>query len=647
MPAMRLGGIARARRLAVSLVVVWTVLLGLTGQAIASGDSLSGTLVYSDMSPASRVLVFIVPANVTGVVQPYETLTNAQGEWSVNSITPGEYRVSMTVVPAGGAHETRASQVVSIAEGQAISLGTITIGAPVVSEAKTSAEIEAEIATEAAQVGTLTVAVKTAEGQPAGGAMLSIQSASGGSFLGLPASAVISEKVRPGPVTLSVTDTPPDSATQVATSVQTTVVANLTTNVTLTLPPSSPLALPAGITASNSERDLAYLNAERARWGLPFGLTLNPAWSQGCAAHDAYLADNHRLEHPEDSSLRGASPAGEWAGLHSILSDGGWASEANPWENAPLHLDQLYTPDLTVVGIDESRGRACTTTWPGIGAPLEPPGTVITYPGDGTSGFPPSELASELPFVPGKFVGVPEGTVAGRELFVYEEPGECSLFSLSCTGSTAPDVEAATVTGPDGPVDVRLVDGNTPEVGDYLSGAILIPAKPLAANATYTAEVTLAAYRGVPAEQHRWTFRTGPANPGGAWPVAHSSAASTVAQRRRITKLRVTPRAFADGRGHFGARITYVDSGSGTTRFAIYRLTPGVLVRARCTRSTGAAANQRRCFRASHVYSFTHRDLPGRNSLRLTGSYGHRWLPRGRYELAAIGFASTPFVVET
>ena len=35
------------------------------------------------------------------------------------------------------------------------------------------------------------------------------------------------------------------------------------------------LALPAGIAASNSERDLGYLNAERTRWGLPAGLTLS------------------------------------------------------------------------------------------------------------------------------------------------------------------------------------------------------------------------------------------------------------------------------------------------------------------------------------------------------------------------------------
>ena len=627
----------------ITSVLAASIVLGLTlaGQALASGGSLSGTAVYSDMSPASRVLVFVVPANVTGVVHPYETLTNAQGEWSLNSIAPGEYRVDMIVVPASGTHETRNSQTVTLAEGQSIALGTITVGTPTVSEAKTAAEIEAELKAKLAEIGTITVTVKTADGKPASGASLSIQSASGGGSSPVPSSGVVSETVRPGPVTLSATDTPPDSATQVSASAQATVAANATTSVTLNLPPSSPLAVPVGITGHNSERDLGYLNAERGRWGLPSGLVLNPTWSQACAAHDGYLADNKRLEHPEDSSLPGASPGGEWAGLHSILSGASWASEANPWENAPIHLDQLYTPDLAVVGIDESRGVACTTTWPGIGPPLQPGGTIITYPGDGTNGLPPSELAAELPFTPGKFVGIEEGTVTGRYLFVYEEPSECAI---SCTDPGDPNLESATLTGPSGPVEVRTIGGETREVGSYLTGSMVIPVKPLAPNANYTAEVTLAANGGLPAETHRWSFRTGPANPGGTWPVGHSSPREALPPQRRVSKLRITPRTFAEGGRHFGARITYLDSGSGTTSFVVYRSGSRMLVGTQCV-STTSAARGKRCSRLSRIYSFSHRDRPGRNSLRLTGRYGHHHLAPGKYVLAVIGFTSISFAV--
>jgi Carboxypeptidase regulatory-like domain len=614
-----------------ALVVLVALGLSFAASARASGGSLSGTLVYSDTTPASRVLVLVVPANATGEVQTYETVTNAQGEWSLSSIPAGEYNVTIIVVPASGEHETRTSQTVTLTEGQSLSLGIVNIGAPAVSEARTEAEIIAQ--------GTVMVTVNTAEGLPANGAMLTIQGSIGGGSATVPTGGVVTEKVRNGPVTLSATDTPPDSATQVSATAQATITANATTTVTLTLPAGTPLALPAGIAASNSERDLGYLNAERTRWGLPAGVTLDSAWSQACAAHDTYLADNKLLEHPEDASLPGASPAGAWAGLHSILAGGAyWTAEGNPWEDAPIHLNQLYTPNLDVVGIDESRDT-CTTTWPGIGAPLQPGGTIITYPGDGTTGFPPAELATESPFVPGKFVGLPEGTIAGREIFVYEEPGACSL--LSCLGLTAPDVESATLTGPSGPVEVRTVSGNTSEVGGYLTGAIIIPVKPLAANASYTAEVALAPYGELPAESHRWTFQTGPANPDGAWPTKSSSSRAASRQTARISRLRIAPAAFLTvrrGRRHTtGALVTYLDSAKGTVTFGVNRLTSGIVIGGRCAAAKGRTAHKRRCTRYTRVYSINHNDRPGKNSFRLTGRYGHRRLAPGRYQLAVIG----------
>jgi hypothetical protein len=628
---MRTRRLAAHIRRCIAALAVWAALaLAFAGQGLASGGSLSGTLVYSDMTPASRVLVSVLPANVTGEVQTFETVTNAQGEWSLG-IPSGEYRVAMIVVPASGAHETRTSQTVTLTEGQSLSLGTVNIGAPAISEARTQAELIAE--------GTLTVTVKTADGLPADGAMLTIQASIGGSAASVPPGGTVTEQVRNGPVTLSATDTPPDSATQVSTTAQATITANTTTTVTLTLPPGTPLALPAGIAASDSERDVGHLNAERTRWGLPAGLTLDGAWSQACAAHDSYLADNNRLEHPEDAGLPGASPAGAWAGLHSILADGpDWTAEGNPWEDAPIHLNQLYTPDLDIVGIDESHDT-CTTTWPGIGAPLQPGGTIITYPGDGTSGFPPSERAAESPFVPGKFVGVPEGTIAGREIFVYEEHGLCSL--LSCLGPTAPEVESATLTGPTGPAEVRTVGGDTGEVGGYLTGAIIIPVKPLAANANYTAEVALAPYRELPAEHHRWSFHTGPANPGGAWPTRGGSPHIARYQAARISKLRVTPAAFPvtrRGRRHAtGALASYLDSAEGTVSFVVDRLASGIVAGGHCVAPRARAAHKRRCVRYTRVYSIKHNDRPGRDSFRLTGRYGHHRLAPGRYQLAAVG----------
>jgi hypothetical protein len=191
-------------------------------------------------------------------------------------------------------------------------------------------------------------------------------------------------------------------------------------------------------------------------------------------------------------------------------------------------------------------------------------------------------------------------------------------------------------------------------VGSYLTGAIVIPVKPLAPNATYTAEVTLAPNGELPAEQHRWTFRTGPANPSGVWPLWDISPREALPPRRRISKLRISPRAFTDGGRYSGARITYLDSGSGTTSFVVYRSGPGVLVGAQCA-SAASAAHNRRCSRLSRIYSFSHRDRPGRNSLRLTGRYGHRRLappnmcspsstsPPSRSRSTAKGPSAAPF----
>jgi hypothetical protein len=274
--------------LVVALALSAVLALALAAPAGASGGSLSGALVYNNMGPASRVLVLIAPAHATGTVQIYETITNGEGEWSCAPIPAGEYSVAMIVEPASGVHETRATKTVQIEEGEAVSLGTVTIGEPAVSEARTQAEVLA--------TGTLSITVTTAEGLPAGGAQLEIQSERGGEIRPLPASGTLVETLRNGPVSISVTDTPPDGATEVSASMQATVTAGRNTAVALTLPPSPTLAVPSGTTAANGTRDLGYLNAERARWGLPAGLTLDRSWSQACAAHDTYMADNHVID---------------------------------------------------------------------------------------------------------------------------------------------------------------------------------------------------------------------------------------------------------------------------------------------------------------------------------------------------------------
>ena len=264
---------------------------------------------------------------------------------------------------------------------------------------------------------------------------------------------------------------------------------------------------PSGITASHEQEDLGLLNAQRARWGLPAGLVAVPLWSQACAAHDSYMAQNHVLEHPEHPAP-GHSEAGQWAGEHAVLdSGGGWSETTNPFMDAPYHLEQLFAPGLLDVGIDESQGYGCVTTWPGMRRTPAAAGTVYTFPGNGTAGVSPVESAAEFPSTPNEDLGLPAKT--GRQLIVWEEDGD-PLYR----GST--DLTGASLSSVSGSVEVKWVSGSL--------GAIIIPVQPLAPFTTYTATVSLAETAPFSAdvaptgpETYSWSFTTGEENPGGGW----------------------------------------------------------------------------------------------------------------------------------
>jgi hypothetical protein len=406
-----------------------------------------------------------------------------------------------------------------------------------------------------------------------------------------------------------------------------------------------PAAVPPGVTASNTERDLGYLNAERERWGLPGGIRANALWSQACAAHDTYMADNHVIENPEDLTSPGYSPGGAWAGEESVLAGTPWTASANPWEDAPLHLDQLMSPGLSTVGIDESSGDACVTTWPGMAEPALPTGTVLTYPGNGASGLPPSELAEEKPVTAGQFVGVPNGTLTGRELFVYEagalRPVAGRLHGLGIW------IAAASLSSPAGPVPVAWVDSSTSQIGTDLAGAIIIPLKPLASETTYTASVALSGGESIPPVIHRWSFTTGPANPSGHWPSAGPEipvgGTAAIAPRLDLGPLFVRPqrfRASTPARGESGGRIeatlSYSDSEAGLTRIDLFRRMPGRTEGSECVAPSRRNRHAAPCLRLRLVASVYHRDKAGQNRVTLRWPTGGSGFPAGTYTLQAV-----------
>jgi hypothetical protein len=258
-------------------------------------------------------------------------------------------------------------------------------------------------------------------------------------------------------------------------------------------------SVPAGAAPAHAARDLRWLNAERQRAGLPAGVGLDPRWALECAAHDAYERANDVLSQTENPQATGASTGGAWAGLVSVLAQSRWTRAADPWQSAPIHLMQLFTPSLSVIGIDDSGGLQCATTYPGLLQTPVSSDTVTTYPADGARGVPPREVAREAPFVPGQFVGIPAGQAAGRELFVY-------LNQSGQTGQAQVKVTRAALTLNGRAVALRWVDNGTRTVGRYLTGAILIPVRPLRARRTYRASVVVQDRSGT--LTHSWSFTT-------------------------------------------------------------------------------------------------------------------------------------------
>lgn len=249
------------------------------------------------------------------------------------------------------------------------------------------------------------------------------------------------------------------------------------------------LAFAVGVTpaaqAATSAGVIASLSAQRAANGLPGDITERSDWSSACAQHNAYMQQNNVIGHGEDPSRPGYTSEGAWAGQNSVLAYGSTFDTGNPFELAPIHLDQLLAPRLNAIGADERGGYVCVTTWPGyLRSPVGTP-VIQTYPGDGRTGVPGSETARESPFTPGDFVGLPQGTTTGPHLYVFVDgPWQEAFTSARITG--------ASLAGPAGPVEVRWVDRSTGQIGPYLAtGGIVIPVQPLQASATYTASVSV------------------------------------------------------------------------------------------------------------------------------------------------------------
>lgn len=482
---------------------------------------LSGTAKYADNAPDAGVEVLISPLDYEShVIHPLRT--DEGGHWDAGQIETGTYSISYSVIKWNGSNPT----FTSVGSPETVMLSP---GVKVLSTALAGPKPNA----------TLFINLESPEGFPNSRVPVEIVPVGGGAAaISAPTGMLGQQRTSLG--TGSYVITAGDAHEEGSGSITVSVTDGQFSETHLKLQ-RQPFQVPGGTVSHKSYEELGWLNAQRAQWGIPAGLLNVPEWSQACSAHNAYEALNSgELTHYEQSNLSGFSEGGAWAGANSILATGGgWSLEDNPWNDAPIHLNQLMTPDLQVIGLDDSHGNQCATTWPGISRIPPPRGTINTYPGDGTVGLPPSEFAAELPKVPGEEVGITG--LAGRELFVYEEgtgPGYCGGVL---------DIQSASLSSPNGPAEVRWVD-QISRVGGYLTGGIIIPVKPLEAETVYSATVVLAPLEEdlcsySPSKEpvgqitHSWSFTTGPANPDGHWPHKYPKA-----KRKHHRKRHVHPR---------------------------------------------------------------------------------------------------------
>lgn len=262
------------------------------------------------------------------------------------------------------------------------------------------------------------------------------------------------------------------------------------------------LLAPAASAEQSGSALVGYLNAQREAHGFPAGIVEDPALSDGCAKHNNYMALNGGLTHDETVGAPGYTPEGEQAGGTSVLYQGSvWAAGANPFETAPIHLQQLLAPRIDRMGAFESEGFGCATTLASRNRSAPATDVTYTYPRDGATDWRPSETAAEDPFTPGEKLGIPEGTATGPYLYLLFDGPDLTVFDTA-------QVTSASLTGPAGPVEIAVADNTTPEVGAYLpTGAQLIPRRPLVPRQTYTASVS-ATVAGRPFS-HTWSFTTG------------------------------------------------------------------------------------------------------------------------------------------
>ncbi|MEX2626480.1 MAG: CAP domain-containing protein [Ilumatobacteraceae bacterium] len=296
--------------------------------------------------------------------------------------------------------------------------------------------------------------------------------------------------------------TPQDTAsrtntgrTNTATSVDRPVLAVVARLVALAVALVAGLVLPATAPAAAAGVDdhdwLGIVNSYRTMSGLD-PVVENPTWSQQGREHARYMLLNG-ITHVQDPSKPGHTEGGALAGAHGNVATSSNV-DATPrrfvdlWMTGPFHAIGLLRHNLTSSGFGLASDPD-TSPWR-AGATL-----------DVLRGLTPGMPRTTVTVFPGR-----DATVA-VDRFVAEHPdpvelvgwsGPAGLPLVALMTNTVTTAQAS-LDGPDGPVEVRVLHGGDPGSGagaDIAEGimksddaVVVVPRDPLAPG-TYTATVT-------------------------------------------------------------------------------------------------------------------------------------------------------------
>jgi hypothetical protein len=245
------------------------------------------------------------------------------------------------------------------------------------------------------------------------------------------------------------------------------------------------LAGPAGASATTSQEAVGFLNQQRAANAIPAHVAFDSSRTTGCQKHDVYM-QHEGLRHGEDPTSPWWTPEGADMSSGEVLAKGHivFTATSNPWDAAPLHQTLLFDPTVNAAGYDENGDFACMRFGFDFGS--TPPAYYAFTSDTGRTSVPQTEIVSgEGPYAPQEAVGIRQGVPTGPDI----------LFFTSGVSSDHAVPGSFSLTGPSGPVEVKLVDSTTPAPDGsgqpiFQTGGDLIPVKPLEPLARYDAAVT-------------------------------------------------------------------------------------------------------------------------------------------------------------